>query len=461
MKQKIYKIFEPKITFQSFLDNIDIQKVLLEPDVKEALVKANKNYLHWEELRHKDWIPEKYFKNKELFWPLLRVTRALESTITPLLDINGLNFRMNTKNYSEFLHIIDKEMAGNFMGIPNLSENDKQQFVTRNIIEESIASSQLEGANTSRAVAKKMLIDGRKPNNPSEIMIVNNHKTMLKIEKELYKENLSWGLLCELHAMITDQTISEDKQGKLRETLNENDERLKVIPWADGTIAYIAPDKEFVEAELPRLIDFANDKKTPNEEFIHPLIKAIMLHFWIGLLHPFEDGNGRLARVLFYWYMLKHEYWAFKYLSLSEKIKKSSKQYAMAYIYSEQDKCDLTYFIHYNIEKLKLARRDFQEYIKSKVEENRSVNFLHKETYGFNERQIQLLHYFNQEVESYTNIVIYQKLYGVKKGTAIADLKELVEKGLLRKHKQGRNIYYYPTKQLTKITSVRAKTTYL
>lgn len=254
--------------------------------------------------------------------------------------------------------------------------------------------------------------------------------------------------MCELHKMITYSTIPEEKQGVLRETLDDKGNPLVIKPWDDKTIAYVAPDKAFVETELPKLIAFTNDDNFA-DLFIHPLIKGIMLHFWIGLLHPFEDGNGRLARILFYWYMLKHEYWVFAYLSLSEKIKKSPIQYAMAYIYSEQDDCDLNYFIHYNLQKLKLARDDFQQYIKRKIEENRSVISLSKEENGLNDRQIKLLQYFNKEAEGRTNIIAYCKLFSVKKNTAINDLKTLVERQFLVRKKQGRNIYYYPTEKIT------------
>jgi Fic family protein len=96
------------------------------------------------------------------------------------------------------------------------------------MIEESIASSQLEGANTSRAVAKKMLLEGRKPKTISEKMIVNNHKTMQKIEQDLFKQDLTWELICELHSMITDQTLPEAKQGTLRETFDSNGNKLVI-----------------------------------------------------------------------------------------------------------------------------------------------------------------------------------------------------------------------------------------
>lgn len=452
MKEVTYKIEAPPM---DWCDDAKVFKLLSKPTIQKGINRANEEYLHWEQLKYKDWVPKELSQEKEFFWQLLKLNRLIGVSITPIRDKSGHYFKVNIKKYIEFLHEVDKEMAGHLMGVSDFSESDKKQFITRNIIEEAIASSQLEGANTSRSAAKKMLLDGRKPRDNSEKMIVNNHKTMLRIEQELYKENLSLELVCELHSMITDQTIPEDKQGKLRETLNDRGERLVIKPWDDKTITYTAPDKEFVEAELPRLIDFANDKKTDEDTFIHPLIRAIMLHFWVGLLHPFEDGNGRLARILFYWYMLRHDYWAFKYLSLSGKIKKSAKQYAMAYVYSEQDDNDLTYFIQYNIDKLKLAREDFQEYIKKKIQENRSMVSFCAQNNNFNERQIKLLNYFDRQSDRRTSIVAYQNLYSVKKGTAIADLKKLVEQGFIAKKKQGRNVYYYPTKKVAKLFAIK------
>jgi Fic family protein len=449
MKEDLYQVDSPPVQMEKVMDILG--KCLNDPEIKAALTKADEDYLHWEALKYKNWIPSKYNLDKELFWTLVRAHRSFNAITTPIKDSQGHFFKMNTSGYSDFLHSVDKEIAGHFMGISGLSESDKRQFISRSIIEESIASSQLEGANTSRAVAKQMLLEGRKPINHSEKMIVNNHKTMLKIEEEFCKKELSWDLICELHSMITDQTIPKEKQGVLRETFDENQNRLVIKPWNDKPPTYIAPDKEFVESELPRLIDFANDKEKKSDIFIHPLIKAIMLHFWIALLHPFEDGNGRLARILFYWYMLRHDYWAFAYISLSEKIKKSPKQYALAYVYSEQENRDMTYFIDYNINKIKLARKDFQAYIERKIKENQSVISFSQREYEFNERQIKLLQYLNQKMENRTNITAHMKSYSVQKVTAINDLKDLVEKGFLIKRKQGRNVYYYPTKQIKEI----------
>jgi len=442
MIENKYKINFP--TFNAWQTKFDVG-VIVQEEVRAAINKANSSYLPWSELKYKNWIPG-VFSCPEEFWYSIKFNRMVESQLTPIRDEKYRFFDMNIQRYNEFLHILDKEMAGNFMGISDFSEADKRRFINRNIIEESIASSQLEGANTSRLVAKKMLLEGRKPRNHSEQMIVNNHLTMLNIEQNLYKQELSLDLILELHAKITEGVIADDKRGRLRETLDENGNPLVIKPWDHNTVVYVTPSREFVEQELPRLIDFANDKNA--NEFIHPVIKAIMLHFWIGLLHPFEDGNGRLARILFYWYMLKNDYWAFAYISLSEKIKKSSKQYAMAYIYSEQDDQDLTYFIHYNIEKLKLARADFQNYTKAKVNENKLTILLAQKKNGFNERQIKLLQYFIQNREGRTTLETHLNLYGITKGTAATDLKKLADEGYLIKQKNGRNVYYYPAEKI-------------
>ena len=235
-----------------------------------------------------------------------------------------------------------------------------------------------------------------------------------------------------------------EHEGKLRETFNTKSKELVIKPWDDETIAYVTPSKEFVEAELPKLIAFANGED--GSPFIHPLIKAIMLHFWIGLLHPFEDGNGRLARVLFYWSMLRQGYWAFSYLSLSERILKSPKQYAMAYINSEQDDYDLNYFVQYNIEKLQLARQHMQTYLRSKVSENKQRTRIAESGQGLNARQVRLLQSMFLDESTSTSVAEHHNTNpDIGYISAVTDLKSLVEKNFLRKVKNGRNVIYLPT----------------
>ncbi len=413
----------------------------------DALQRTQESYLSWAEFRKKSWVPDK----KELLWKIVSLQRSTSNRPTQIKDKEGRYYKFNPNSHLEFLHEVDLELGGNLLGLQNFGEGDKRQIIRRNLIEESIASSKLEGANTSRDAARRMLTEGRKPRDKDELMIVNNHQAMVRIEEELKHQELSIELLRELHRLVTHGTLAnEDHEGSIRDTLDSNGNRLKIMPWDSHTIAYVTPDREFVEEQLPKLIEFANDKD--NSGFIHPLFKAIMLHFWIGLLHPFEDGNGRLARIIFYWYMLRKKYWAFSYLSLSERIVKSPSQYAMAYVNTEQDNFDLNYFIHYNIEKLKLARQQLQLYLAKKIEDNRAAVQLAQNEFGFNQRQIRLLQFLAVDEERMTNPSAYQNINpDVGYVTILSDLRRLVDGGFLKKKKVGRNVYYRPTESVAKL----------
>ena len=210
------------------------------------------------------------------------------------------------------------------------------------------------------------------------------------------------------------------------------------------------PNIEFVRNELERLIKFANDEYE-NEPFIHPIIKAIMLHFWMGYLHPFTDGNGRLARLLFYWYLIKKGYWAFVYLPISKIIKKSPKQYIMSYVYSEQDDNDMTYFLDYNIRKIKLAVKDFEEYLERQSSKNVQMKKKCDTKYKLNIRQVQLLQYLHGDPDGRTSLTAHMNINQVAKMTASKDLKDLARKGFLVIDKQGRNVYYFGTKKIKEL----------
>jgi Fic family protein len=413
-----------------------------DQEYTDALAKIEVDYLPWSEFRNKSWADD---AKKEQIWHFTKFYRRFQNRPVSMKDKDGNNYTFNPQRHAEFLHEMDLEFGGNMLGITDLNESNKRQIIRRNLIEESIASSKLEGANTSREAARKMLNEGRSPRDGGERMIVNNHAAMQKIEEVYKNQPLSFDMIFELHRIVTNGTFKDAvHEGKLRETLNEQGKRLVIAPWDETTAAYITPDKEFVEEQLPNLIKFANDED--GSSYIHPLFKAIMLHFWIGLLHPFEDGNGRLARILFYWYMLRKGYWAFAYLSLSERIVKSPKQYAMAYIYTEQDDYDLNYFIQYNVEKLKLARQQLQIYLKEKIDENKRHHRLMQGEEAINPRQFTLLQHLVHDELRYTNVAGYHNVNPeIGYITAVNDLKNLVQRGLLRKVKTGRNVNYFAT----------------
>lgn len=409
---------------------------------------SDTDYLYWDTFAYKEPSPQGIAK--ESLWAVAKLMRKAQALQTPIRDKDGRMFTWSKLPYfEEFFHDLDMNTGGGlFVGSADIDKVNKQKLISRGIMEEAIASSQLEGAATSRQAAKKMLREGRRPKNRSEQMIVNSYLSMKSIEERYKDERMTFELLLEMHGMITMDTV--DSEGE-RPRLREEGDPIVVSDEAEGVVYHEGPDMRFVIPELDRLVQFANDElKT---EFIHPMIKAIMLHFWIGYLHPFTDGNGRLARLLFYWYLIRNGYWAFAYLSISKVIKRSPKQYIMAYVYSEQDDNDLSYFINYNIQKVKLAMSEFLEYVEEQSEMNVSMREKYGMRYHLNDRQIHLLQYLLGDQDAKTTLIAHSNVNQVSKVTASKDLKDLVKKGFLTSTKRGRNVYYIGTAKVGELFS--------
>lgn len=437
-----YEVIKPNL---SKIDKVKIIESALgsrREEIVSFLEKtANPKYLYWDVFKYKKPTPEGF--SPEELWFANKILRKAQSIQSPVKNIKGEYFSWVKLNRIEkLLHEIDMSAGGELFLSKGLLKN-KQMFISRGVMEEAIASSQLEGASTSRRLAKEFLREGRVPKNESEQMILNNYLTMKAIEDEYKDRELSMDLIKEIHGMITkDVPTSNGEIARLREIGKDDD--IVVSDDVSGDIYHHAPRADFMREELERLIMFANNI---GEEsfFIHPVIKAVMIHFWVGYLHPFTDGNGRLARWLFYWYLVRNGYWAFIYLPMSRVIKESYKDYLMAYVYSEQDENDMTYFIDYNIRKIEEAIGEFNNYIKRKEKENSRMNKIAKTDCGFNERQIQLLQYFSGSPEERTTLKTHLNIYQVSKATGIKDLKYLVKEGFLSYKKEGRHIYYRPT----------------
>ena len=114
----------------------------------------------------------------------------------------------------------------------------------------------------------------------------------------------------------------------------------------------------------------------------------------IGYDHPFVDGNGRTARALFYWIMAREGYWLMEYISISRVIKMAPAQYMYAYLHTETDSNDVTYFIIHQLEVIKKAIRDLHSYLAHKTGEYRRAARLlenSKLSGALNHRQLGLL----------------------------------------------------------------------
>lgn len=430
------------------LGEIDTQKLIPlfdDPAVTAAIERSmSPSYLPWADVRHR---PVPSAITREELWYLIKLTRRVRQKETFILDESGKYFTWSKiDRYDRFLHEIDMRAGGNLLvGEDRMTEIQKNNdsYVTRGIIEEAIASSQLEGAHTTRKAAKMMIKQGRKPKTKDEQMIMNNYQAIQKIKDTYRDEKMSVELMLALQRLLTENTeVDAADVGRFR---TDGD---GIIVTDDYSIGHIPPKEAFVAKEVKRFIQIANDE-ADEAAFVHPIIKAVFLHFWVGYLHPFADGNGRFARAVFYWYLLRHGYWAMMYLPISEMIKKSPVKYKNAYIYSEQDDLDLNYFVDYHIEVIQLAIRDFNKYIDEKYVENKRVSEKLGKNVSLNERQKSLLLFLSKHPDEQVTIKNYRTHNGVSLLTARHDLYDLHANGFLELSKMSDHFVYFTASKKT------------
>ena len=415
---------------------------------KYVAATTSPEYLYWDKVKYK---PRPKGVTAEEFWALIKNMRDISLTRvkTPIRDEKGRHFTWQPlPGMDYFLHEVDMQLGGAMASAIVEGDSARNRFISRGIMEEAIASSQLEGANTTRKAAKRMILESRKPLNRSEQMILNNYRAMLAIEDSLRNHDLNIDLLFNLHTTLTEKTIDDADIGRFR----EDKDNIVVCDSSTGIVYHIPPKEQFLKSEIKKFIKYANDD-SEKHAFVHPLIKAIILHFWIGFLHPFTDGNGRLARTIFYWYLLRNDYWAFSYLPVSRVIKSSPIQYRDAYIYSEQDDNDLTYFIDYNIRKIHQAKSDFESYLKRKEVENKKMTLIAQQKYNLNDRQIQLLKYLHKNVGATTTIKTHSLISSISRLTARKDLEQLETLGFIISKKSGRERPFKATEKTSELLS--------
>jgi Fic family protein len=397
-------------------------------------------YLHWDELRRRP-VPEGLTHAE--WWAAVTLSRVSLFQQLPLLDKQGKPFVFTTPSPVAIdLHHIDRNAAGHIRATAGAPlQADSQRYLISSLIEEAITSSQLEGASTTRKVAAAMLRSGRKPRDLSERMIFNNHLAMAHL-RSLRDVKLTPAHVLELHRILTQDTLENPEDaGRYR-----CDDEVHVVDVRDNTLLHEPPAHTELAERMQRLCDFANADEA-SLPFVHPVLRAILLHFMIGYDHPFADGNGRTARALFYWSMARSGYWLMEYTSISHILRKTPAQYMRAYLHTETDKNDTTYFLLHQLQTIRQAIAALHEYVARKSREQKETEQLlassPKLRGRFNHRQVALLNHALRNAGEAYRVDAHQRSHAVVHQTARRDLLELEEQGLLEKTKQGTAYVFY------------------
>ena len=402
---------------------------------------AEGRYGHWEKLRH---LSPPAGLTPEEWWAALKFARSQGRRWIPLRDRDGQRFSFSTPDpVLKRLHEIDRDASGR-IELPEAIANPqtKDRYVQNSLIEEAVTSSQLEGAVATREQAKEMIRSGRRPVDRGERMILNNYRAMQLIG-QFKDEPLSPEAVFAIHAFITEGTLPTDIQVPY---LRQPGDEIAIYDDRDDTLLHQPPAAEEIPERLQAMCDFAN--RHPSDAFLHPVVKAIILHFWLAYDHPFVDGNGRTARALFYWSMLSQGYWLAEFVSISGILRKAPAKYARSFLYVETDENDVTYFIDAQLDVIQRAIGELHRYFEKKLTEVRRTEQLLRGSVSLNHRQMALLSHSLRHPGTRYSIASHRTSHGVTYQTARTDLLDLEARDLLVRSRSGKMFLFTPVPDL-------------
>lgn len=402
-------------------------------------------YRHWDTLRRLR--PPEGLTHEDWWWGLKFYRDASSKrTVFRAKDDKPFTYAL-VDPMPEKLHAIDLAAGGTVEANSDvLNPDHRDRYYISSLMEEAITSSQLEGAATTSRVARDMLSSNRPPANRDEQMIFNNYLTMRKIG-ECKSDPLTTERILEIHRRITEDTLDNPAATGRFRTPEDGD--VVVHDRLTLEIQHRPPAPETLDERVQLLCDFANGSRPAG--FVHPVVRAIIVHFMLAYDHPFVDGNGRAARALFYWTLLHHRYWLFEFITISPILKKSPGKYAKAFLYTETDENDLTYFILHQLDVIDRAMAAFRAYVSRKTQQQQAVERKLRGHVVLNHRQIALLsHAVRHPLHRYT-VASHQTRHGVAYQTARTDLLDLEERGLMVKSKRGKTYYFTAVENLEKV----------
>ena len=378
----------------------------------------NDDYEYWDKVKYKNHLPKGV--GSETLWTYVKASRQQDRLIVwPKYRIK----LFVTNKMQRLCHDFDMKF-GSFWEADNDSQSsEKKYYLSSSLMEEAIYSSKMEGASTTRVVAKEMLRKKKSPQNKAQQMIVNNYTTIQYIVEHKNEPLTEEGLLY-IHRLMTEKTLDNPEDAGRFRTNN----KVVVADMVEGDIVHTPPTFEEISEFVTTLCDFFNNDNP--RTFIHPIIKGIIIHFMVAYMHPFVDGNGRTARALFYWYMLKENYKLTEYMSISRVIAKSKTSYEKSFRYTEKDENDMGYFVAYNLRALEISFQQLSDYIQRKQREKKAATAFMKAG-NINQRQALVLQRLTEDPDTIFTVKDVQEQFSISSMTARKDLSELVQQGYL------------------------------
>lgn len=339
---------------------------------------------------------------------------------------NWTDFRWDTSQVSLLQDLVCRRQGLLYGRLSALGFDSKVRAMAENLTYDVVYSSEIEGISLNveqvrSSIARKLGIENVKQTAPSHYVdsVVG---VMLEAIRQ-YDQPLSKEKLCAWQSAFFPSGFSEGRDievGKYR----TNEEHIVSGMFRREKIHYISPSPERVEAEMQKFIDWFNTK-----EPLSYVIRSAVAHFWFVSIHPFEDGNGRLSRIISDMLLARGEESEFRFYNISSQINKDKKHYYDILERTQHGDGDITEWIVWYLQKMKDALGEADAMVTTVL--NKSLFWQRVSSVPMTDRQIQMLNLFLDGYEAKITSKSWATLAKCSKDTAIRDIRHLVDKNVL------------------------------
>lgn len=308
----------------------------------------------------------------------------------------------------------------------SLGFDSKLRAMAENLTYDVVYSSEIEGVllnvdQVRSSIARRLGIENVKQTAPSHY--VDSVVGVMLEAVQCYDQPLSKEKLCAWQSAFFPSGFSEGSQievGKYR----TNEEHIVSGMFGREKIHYIAPSPERVPEETQRFLAWFDGK-----EPMSSVIRSAIAHFWFVSIHPFEDGNGRLARILSDMLLARGEKSEFRFYNISSQINKDKNRYYDILERTQRGDGDITEWLVWYMQKLADALGEAEATVTMIL--NKSFFWQKASSVPMTGRQVQMLNLFLDGYEAKITSKTWAALAKCSKDTAIRDIQYLVSKNIL------------------------------
>ena len=339
---------------------------------------------------------------------------------------NWTNFRWDASQVSLLQEVVCRKQGLLYGRLSSLGFDSKLRAMAENLTHDVVYSSEIEGIllnvdQVRSSIAKKLGIENVKYTAPSHY--VDSVVSVMLEAIQHYDMALSKEKLCAWQAAFFPVGYSEGSQIEVGQ-YRTNEEHIISGMFGREKIHYIAPSPERVEEEMQKFLSWFDD-----DEPVSSPIRSAVAHLWFVSIHPFEDGNGRLARILSDMLLARGEKSAFRFYNVSSQINKDKNHYYDILERMQHGDGDITEWLVWYMQKLVEALDEAETIVTTIL--NKSFFWQKASSVPMTERQTKVLNLFLDGYESKITSKTWATLAKCSKDTAIRDIQDLLDKNIL------------------------------